>query len=228
MPFSVLVSLSSPFRPKTTPSASATSTVLLSPQWLGDVMKCFVELDYGKPLHTVKVKILNSYGIIHRDELMKYLQSSKINKGLPIDDNAFSNLLEILESYCLIYMLSPLHCKLLELKENEVSLTEGNYLVPIKLPPKPDERDPDSFCLKSDCYVFEFDFQSYLPNEVYIHTLCYFLSMLKDCEGVFDHDSVVLTDSCSKFMNVKLESLPKAHWVIKMDNESDTLVFSIL
>ncbi len=188
-------------------------------------MKFFVELDYGKPLDTVKVKILNRYGIIHRDELMRYLQSFKINEGLPIGDNAFSNLLEILESYCLIYMLSPLHCKLLELKENEVSLTEGNYLVPIKLP---NELGPDKLCLKSDCYIFEFDFQSYLPNEVYIHTLCYFLSMLKDCEGVFDHDSVVLTDSCSKFMNVKLESLPKAHWLIKMDYESQTLVFSVL
>ena len=187
-------------------------------------MKCFVELDFGKPLDTIKVKILNRYGIIHRDELMRYL-SFKIMEGLPIDDYAFSNLLEILKSYCLICTLSPLHCKLLELKEKEVSLTEGNYLVPIKLPaPKLD----DKLCLKSDCYIFEFDFHSYLPSEVYIHTLCHFLSMLKDCEGEFDHDSVVLTNSCSKFMNVKLESLPKAHWLIKMDNESQTLVFSVL
>ena len=185
-------------------------------------MRIIVEVDLGtKDLPTSKIKIFNHYGIIHHDELVKYL-STKFGCS---STDASACILEILESYCLIYSLSTLHCELLGLKSKDACLADGNYLIPMKLQLATADSDDSLF---SESYKFEFDFHSYLPTEVYVHTVCYFLNMMKHLEGEFESNYVVLTSSFSRFLYVRLKSLPKAHWKIEMNQETQTLVFNIV
>ena len=167
------------------------------------------------PVHASKS--LNMLGIIHKPDLLGYLSSTV--KSLP---NTHTNLLEVLELYCLIYPLSELHCRLLGFKPKDELLVKENYLIPVKLP-----ESIDSCSLIQDCYSFEFDFQSYLPEEIYIYTICYFLSLITKLEG-FEPKYVTLSKSCSKFMFVRLGSLPKAHWTISVSKSTQTLVFKSL
>lgn len=174
-----------------------------------------------------KMKIVNHYGIIERKTLEAHLLSDlkAQNDSQPLV--AISNVLQILESYCLIYKLSDLHHKLLGLPSDLKN--DDHYLIPMKLPPFDTRRD--KLVLHSRGYKFQFDFQSYLPTEVYIHTICFFLSMLESVEqhsGADLPDCVVLTDSCSKFLFIQLDDLPRAHWKIKMDQNLHNLEFEIM
>ena len=197
-------------------------------------MSVIVELDIKDKsiIPAEKITRFKHYGIIHRNVLIKYLQNHpRFGSGLTDDDTRYSNILEILESYCLIYMLSSLHCKLLGLKESEdAHLAEGNYLIPIKLPSEIEENEEKRICSTfADCYKIEFDFQSYLPEEVYVQTVCFFLKMMTKLEGDhFDNDYVVLSRSCSVFRYIQLDDLPRAHWKIEMNSVTHTLNFSIV
>ena len=178
-----------------------------------------------------KTKLFKHYGIIHRNVLIMYLQNHPKfgSAGLTGDDTRCLNILEILESYCLIYMLSSLHCKLLGLESKDAHLAEGNYLIPIKLPVEIEINEEKRICSTfADCYKIEFDFQSYLPEEVYVQTVCFFLKMMTKLEGDFGKDYVVLSRSCSVFRYVQLDDLPRAHWKIEMNSETNTLNFSIV
>ena len=175
-----------------------------------------------------KIKCFDNYGILHCNDLIEYVRA-KLGSDSIGDNERWSNVLEILQSYCLIYKLSPLHCKLLGLKLEDAHLASGNYLIPIKLPSeiKEEMKEKVRFTF-ADCYKIEFDFQSYLPEEVYVQTVCYFLEMItKLTANDFEMDYVVLSRNCSVFYYIQLEHLPKAHWMIEMNNDTNTLNFSI-
>ena len=194
-------------------------------------MRMIVELEIGgKGLSIEGSKSLENYGIIHKEDLLHYL-SSEIKSLVP-EQNFHASLLEVLELYCLIYPLNKLHCRLLgydlrgkDFREEDNWFVEGSYLIPVKLPRK--HKDSKELSLFGEYYIFEFDFQSYLPEEVYLYTICYFLSLMTDLKGDLKLKYVTLTKSCSKFMYVCLGNLPKAHWKIEMSEITRTLVFSV-
>ncbi len=173
-----------------------------------------------------KIKCFDNYGILHCNDLIEYVRA-KLGSDSIGDNERWSNVLEILQSYCLIYKLSPRHCQLLGLEPKDEHLASGNYLIPIKLPSELKEKMKvrSSFDV---CYKIEFDFQSYLPEEVYVQTVCYFLEMItKLTKNDFKNDYVLLSRNCSVFYYIQLEHLPKAHWMIEMNNDTNTLNFSI-
>ena len=188
-------------------------------------MRMIVELEIGgKGLSIEGSKSLENYGIIHKEDLLHYL-SLEINSLVPAEQNFHASLLEVLELYCLIYPLNKLHCRLLGyLREKDDWFVEGSYLIPVKLPKHKDSKELSLF---GEYYIFEFDFQSYLPEEVYLYTICYFLSLMTYLKGDLKPKYVTLTKSCSKFMHVCLGNLPKAHWTIEMNETTRTLMFSV-
>ena len=205
------------------PEPDCDDLVLLSPQWLGDMMCKVVQLKLGnKDFNMRRMKAFRHSGIMLKSDLQKCL----LHDECPLeahDAKSFNNLLAILESYCLIFrVLKPLY-ELLHFASDE---KEDLFLIPCKMPISSSKSDV--LKIAKDCYKFEFDFQSYLPNEVYIHCVCKFLYKIAQATRLKeDRRKVELSDTCSIFCFFKLgESL--ADWKIEMDHDKHILIFSVL
>ena len=171
--------------------------------------------------------MMNMKALCHSGTMMKSdLQKCLLHDECPLKAHggkSFNNLLEILESYCLIFrVLKPLY----ELLYFPFDEKEDLFLIPCKMPISSSKSDV--LKIAKDCYKFEFDFQSYLPNEVYIHCVCKFLYEIAKATGLTeDKRKVELSDTCSIFCFFELgESL--ADWKIEMDHDKHILIFSVL
>ena len=214
--------ISSPFAPKV--SGSSNSLVLLSPQWLGDMMCKIVQLKVGNERHQLESMIsFHRTGIILESDLRVCLMG-KDDGGLVNSEEhleQFNNLLKILEAYCLIYRLKKPEYKLFNLPEDQ---KEQLFLIPCRMP---ESNSKPSFSFSKECYKFEFDFQSYLPEEVYMHCVCKLLSKAQ-FEAGKDKRKLELTQSCSMFAHFKLnDDCPLADWKIEMDKSRHVLKFSV-
>ena len=173
-----------------------------------------VELGIGEnSFDRETMKSFINTGVILKSDLQKCLMENDA-----VTTENFNHLLGILESYCLIYRLSSVHCHLLDLRNGN---DDDKYLVPCKMPQLKKE-----IIFPKVCYKFEFDFQSYLPEEVYIHTICQLMSEIDD--SAFDDKwSIELTNTCTVFKCIKFKDLPSADWKIEMDTKRHVLVFSV-
>ena len=211
----------SPFhqRPTTdsTLNKNDSSLILLSPQRLGEMMSKIVELKIGvEGYDQRRMKALENKGVICSIDLKKCL-------GITDDDSdAFKNLVQILTSYCLIYELNTDKKKLLLVREDEEVLIGDLFLVPCCLPARPQKSENISFPPKH--YQFQFEFESYLPEEVYLHVVCQFLEWIDE-----ETKEIVLTDSCCKFANIAIENEKDflADWKIEMNRVKHRLIFSL-
>ena len=174
---------------ETTPNDS--DLILLSPQHLGEMMSKIVQLKVGNIRENYdqkRMKILRTRGVICSEDLKKCLSISD-------SSDIFDNLVHILESYCLIYKLND---KILSLLLKNEVLAADVFLVPCSLPPM-----KELVTFPAKCFEFQFEFESYLPNEVYLHVICKFLELV-DNEST--KTEIELTDSCCKFTFIKFDN----------------------
>ena len=210
--------ISSPFKDREI--SPGDDLVFLSPQWLGSIMCKIVELKVGSESHDIRRMIaFQNSGVILKDDLQKCL----LGPATSVEENeaAYDNLLKILESYCLIFRLTGQLYKLLKLDQ---ATQAEQFLVPCRM------RRPDSVSpFPKQCYKFEFQFQSYLPQEVYVHCLCVMLSKMGHSSLPSESkQKLELFDSCSVLSYLKLmEDSSLADWKIEMDNERHALIFSV-
>ena len=181
-----------------------------------------VELKVGSESHNTRRMIaFQNSGVILKDDLQKCL----LGPATSVEGNeaAYDNLLKILESYCLVFKLTGQLNKLLKLDQ----VTQADqFLVPCRMP----IYRSDSVCPfpAKQCYKFEFQFQSYLPQEVYVHCLCVMLSKIGHSPLPSEKQKLQLSDSCSVLSYLKLkEDSSLADWKIEMDNERNALIFSV-
>lgn len=171
-------------------------------------MSKIVELKIGREgFDQRRMKLLENKGVIGSADLKKCL-------GITLDhEDAFENLVHILTSYCLIYELNTDSKRLLQLQ-----VGEKLFLVPCVLP------ESKSIAFPPKCYQFQFEFESYLPEEVYLHVLCQFLEWITE-----DTKEIVLTSTCSIFTHTALERQNKymADWKIEMNKENHRLIVSV-
>ena len=109
-------------------------------------------------------------------------------------DMVFGKILNILEAFFLL-------CPYLQ-PEDEPPL----YLVPSALPARTDESIP--FVNEGYMYKFYFEFPQYLPEEVYTHLVCLFLSLLRKTES--PREPMITSTSCKFF------SISKYNWKVTL------------
>ena len=144
--------------------------VILRPHWLISVMKVIMELSLEKNEEGVpqsKLLTLTEDGIADIDLLKEcwkqYLPKSDSPSAITVH-----HLCLILQAYCLIYPVP------LPKKATDCSLSSGNmasedvvqqFIIPCKLPKDLDDKkcemDPNYCC------TFYFDFEGFLPEEIY-------------------------------------------------------------
>ena len=215
--------MQSPFHAETEPISCDDNLVLLSPQWLGDMMCKIVNLQLGnKKFEINRLKSFAHTGVMLKSDLQLCLLGKC--ELQPAEKEAFNNLLKILKCYCLIFQITKPLYKLLRL-DCAPSKTEDLFLIPCKMKSEPITHFP------KECYKFEFDFESYLPKEVYVHCVCKFLSKIAETEPLPEDKGrmkVDLSESRSVFFWFKLKNdLPLADWMIEMDETRHVLRFSV-
>ena len=185
-----------------------------------------VELKIGNKQHNInRMRSFIKTGIMLKSDLQRCLLEKDNLDG---EVGPFTNLLKILHSYCLIFRLTKkLHRLLSEHDEFDVAEGEDVFLVPCRMPAA--AKKPCKF--PKACYKFEFHFEgSYLPQEVYVHCLCVFLSKAELTQGDEEKrkQKLQLSESSSTFSYFRLEkNYPLADWKIEMDKEQQALIFSV-
>ena len=116
-------------------------------------------------------------------------------------DIVFNKILNVLKTFFLLcpYRIQP---------EDEPHL----YLVPSALP----AAGSKDIAFTKECYTFYFEFPQYLPEEVYTHIVCVFLSFFKKSpKSLPKHElpTSEITSTCCKFCNVP--GL-KYHWKVTL------------
>ena len=149
--------------------------IILDPAWLGKVMGAIVELDPSDPdFHGDRKPAmkLTKAGIASKELLMEVW--GDILADTADRNRSFDHLCTILKAYCLIYPLKESTVRSLEdhssTSESLETLSVRHFLVPCMLPDaeRIKGRDDNHW----DWIIFYFDFESFLPEELYHRLLC--------------------------------------------------------
>ena len=160
------------------------SLVLLSPQWLANFMTEVIELKLGTAGYEIEAMVkFEDTGTIGVD-VLRQCWKKLLDKD---SDVVFDKILNVLEALFLLcrYPIQP---------EDEPPL----YLVPSALPA---ETESIPFLNKDYMYKFYFEFPQYLPEEVYTHLVCLFLSFLKKNKS--SSPPPIITSTSCKFYALK-------------------------
>ncbi len=175
--------------------------ILLNPQQLADAMKVLMKL-HPRQTYPADIK---------RSAIQKVLKSGVASKSflracwadlLPDNrDELFTQLCLFLQAFCLVIPAKRIN---LDQGNGEGQLQtpdqEEEYLIPscLKLNESP-LKCPRVFQLE-ECTCFYFDFQGYLPIELFHRFICQFLltqgkARASGCKGEFRHGHCQLTDT---------------------------------
>lgn len=143
--------------------------VVLNPHWLMSMMKVIMELSTKNneaELSNEQILKLVEEGVADLEVLntcwKKYIPSSESPSAIGID-----HLCLIFQAYCLIHPIS---------KPSDEEGTR-NFLIPCKLP---DEIENSTICRIIESYTpFYFDFNEFLPDEIYHRLICLISTMAK-------------------------------------------------
>ena len=183
-----------------------------------------VELEIGRDgFDRRNLKSFHNSGVMLKSDLQACLLGKR-DLDLSEENEPFKNLLKILQSYCLIFSLTKPLYKLLHL---DITTDDDQFLIPCRMPSLASKSPPK---FPNECYKFEFDFMSYLPQEVYVHCVCKFLSEVAKAPPNHhkDKQKLDLSKYCSVFTHIKLhEDSPLADWKIEIDESRHLLKFSV-
>ena len=207
--------------------------VILDPAWLIKVIKVIFEMKQsfqGVPGRLVRD--LNGSGIAS-STLLKACWEKFTHKG----PASFHQLCLMLQANCLIYPVESLPCPMRAETDPlpssshlpttparsqtspETDDSEKFFLVPCKLPEKTCE------ALKADCRLpwirFYFDFQKFLPNEIYHRFICLMLAVSESNKSKKKKNTYFST--CCQFYNID-----GCNWKIELEQSLHRLKVSVL
>ena len=200
--------------------------VLLDPTWLFHVMKNVVELNYRSPIERELVRELSETGVASSD-LLKEAWSGYLREPI---EQSFRQMRLILQAEAVIHPIRIIHESALEQSpresvpkleaqppsKNPTADEKVEYLVPCKLPEEIKKPPAKS----SRWIVFYFDFQKFLPEEIYHRLVCLMLSVSQRKKSF---DKPYLSQTMCLFKNVD-----KIDWSIEFEREQHRLKISVL
>ena len=172
--------------------------VLLDPKWLITLMKIVIELEDGAVNYTGEdLRHLKKTGIARADLLRDCWKEYHATD----DDVSFMQLCLMLQAYCLIYpirgdaMLETCFPKRSQSGIRGVlTTTTDNFLVPSKLPEKIGTNKD-----RLPWITFYFDFQRFLPMEIFYRFVCLMLARLQTNCSQFPE----LSATCCRFYEIE-------------------------
>ena len=137
------------------------NVIILDPQWLAKVMTELMNVDYGFKHNPQDIRQLLNRGLV-KQSFLKRLWNDYLDRSN--QERLFQQLCLFLQAFCLIIPASSIN-----ISTNQESL----YLIPCKLQGK--DEPPHSPEYPEEWIQFYFDFNGYLPAEVF-HRLCCLLA----------------------------------------------------
>ena len=174
-------------------------------------MQNVVELDYRSSIEGKHINQLRETGVAS-SALLKEACSGYFREPI---EQSFHQFCLMLQAECLIH---PIHSSLPLLTTGEAASTDEEqlYLVPGKLP---DEMKEDPIeC--SRWTTFYFDFQKFLPNELYHRLICLLLAELQLNKPL---DKPYLSKTICQF-----HYIDECHWSIEFERAQHRLKISVL
>ena len=207
--------------------------MILDPTWLFDVMKNVVELNYRSTIEGKLIHQLSETGIASSD-LLKEAWSEYLREPI---EQSFRQMRLILQAEAVIHPIriiprsAPLEQSSMKTdaclepqQPSEIPATSEattvdeklEYLVPCKLPEEI-EKPP----AKSSRWInFYFDFQKFLPVEIYHRLLCLMLTISQQKKSF---DNPYLSQNMCLFKRID-----KSDWCIVLEREHHRLKISVL
>ena len=206
--------------------------VILDPTWLFHVMKNVVELNYRSPIEGKLIRELSETGVASSD-LLKEAWSGYLREPI---EQSFRQMRLILQAEAVIHPIRIIPESVLEqsLSESDPNLeaqppSSGTptseaatveekleYLVPCKLPDK--IKKPPA---KTPRWIpFYFDFQKFLPEEIYHRLLCLMLAVSQQKKSF---DNPYLSKNVCLF-----KTIDKSDWCIEFESAKHRLKISVL
>lgn len=183
---------------------------MLDPDWLIRVMRVIMELDYDVPgLRGEQTRDLNIYGVADL-EVLEVCWKEFISAQSNIE---IRHLCLMLQAYCLIYPVQTLTT----ISGKNVSIPR--YIIPCKFPT---EIEPDVMPKwVKKCATFYFDFDGFLPDEIYHRLVCLASSEAKPPPKKHDHQRYS-SKICIFYR------LLDTNWVIEMERHEQRLKIGVI
>ena len=192
--------------------------MILEPAWLIGVMKVIMGITRSTPGDRSKIIRLINTGIasdsLLREQWKGYFSESESSLS-------FRKLCLMLQAYCLIFPLKDLKSN----EEPESSLTSDvtskpvtSFLVPSMLPVIAAE---DKVKCRVPWVHFYFDFEKFLPEEIYHRLICIMLAKSND------HSSEEMKPKFSKSWSCFYD-VDESHWRFEVQQKDHKLKVSIL
>ena len=206
--------------------------VLLDPTWLIHVMMNVVELNYRSSIEGKLIHQLSETGIASSD-LLKEAWSEYLREPI---EQSFRQMCLMLQAEALIHPIriipksaleqslsesdqsleAPPHSVLPTTSEAAITDEKLEYLVPGKLPDEIEEEPVKC----SRWTTFYFDFQKFLPKEIYHRLVCLLLAVFQQNKPL---DKPYLSKNISQFKRID-----GCHWSIELETEHHRLKVSVL
>ena len=191
--------------------------VILEPAWLISVMKVIMELSRTSQGDRRLIIKLDDTGIASESLLReKWADFYSESESGP----SFHQLCLTLQAYCLIFPLKGFQSEIepaLEQLSSANGQTTKCFLVPSKMPEKAEEDEIDS---DVPWVVFYFDFEKFLPEDIYHRLICIMLACAED------HTSEEVMPKFSKSWSC-FYSIDESHWKFEYQRKLHRLRVSI-
>ena len=137
------------------------NVIILDPQWLAKVMTELMKVDYGCKHNAQDICQLLDHGLAKQSFLQSLWDDYLDRSTQESQQRSFQQLCLFLQAFCLIIPASSVN----------ISTNQGSlYLIPCKLKGK--DEPPESPEYPEDWIQFYFDFNRYLPAEVFHRLFC--------------------------------------------------------
>ena len=194
--------------------------VVLDPTWLIRVMQNVVELDYRSSIKGPLIRQLHNTGVAS-SALLKEAWSGYLREPI---EQSFHQFCLMLQAECLIHPITFIPESAVESESQALPTTieaastdeEQLYLVPGKLPDK--IKEEPAACSK--WVSFYFDFQKFLPNELYHRLICLLLAEFQRNKSL---DKPYLSKTICQF-----HYIDECHWSIEFERAQHRLKISVL
>lgn len=170
--------------------------IVLKPHWLMSIMKNIMELSMSKPkqIPNADIRRLEKSGVADL-KLLKACWKEDLPTSVTLDQLCF-----IIQAYCLIFPL-----------QRESDEVAQEYIIPCMLPSKFDGEDISKLST-----TFYFDFQSFLPDEIY-YKLIGLLSTRSNSRG-----------NCYSKLKCSFHSVCETNWIIEHEEEKQRIKVMVM
>ena len=188
--------------------------VILDPAWLISVMKAIMELHRRSKGDLNLIIRLQETGIASKS-LLREKWADFISESEP--DISFRQLCLMLQAYCLIFPLKEFKSQRKPEISSSYDVNEETFLVPSMLPEKVEEDEVDC---DIPWAVFYFNFDNFLPEDIYHRLICIMLANTED------HSSVEVMPKFSKLWSCFYD-IDESHWKFEFQRDYHKLKVSI-